>query len=153
MKLYLVRHGESLSTSNGEQVLSEKGIRKTQEIARLLKQASVEIDEIIHSEKERARQTAEIIGQIAAPDLTMICRAGLKPNDPVEPFLDEMVLFDRNVMVVSHLPFLEKLLTTLVCGSQTTCPVDFCDSCVVCLQGSGHSWRISWILSPQLLHP
>lgn len=151
MKLFLVRHGESVSTDNAEPTLSETGIRQTQEVARFLKQCRVEIDEMIHSEKWRAQQTAQIMGQIAAPDLTLIPRTGLKPNDPIEPLLEEIAAFDRNVMVVSHLPFLEKLLATLVMGSESSSPIELCGSCVVCLQGSGLSWQIAWVISPELV--
>ncbi len=152
MKLYLVRHGITASTANAEQTLSEMGMQQTQDVGRFLKKAGVEIDEIIHSEKWRAKQTAQIIAQIAAPDLTLIEKSGLKPNDPIEPLLHEIATFDRNVMLIGHLPFLEKLLTTLTLGTETLCPVDLCGTCVVCLQGTGHIWQIAWVVSPQLIH-
>ena len=152
MNLYLVRHGITLSTANAEQTLSEMGIQQTQKIGRFLKQSGVEIDEILHSEKWRAKQTAQIIGKIVAPDLTLTQSPGLKPDDPIEPVVHEIATFDRNVMLISHLPFLEKLLTTLILGTDTLCPVDFCGTCVVCLQGTGHIWQIAWVISPQLVH-
>ena len=152
MKLYLVRHGLTTSTAHAEQTLSETGIQQTQEIGRFLKQSGIEIDEILHSEKWRAKQTAQIIGQVVAPDLSLIQSTGLKPDDPIEPLIHEIATFDRNVMIVSHLPFLEKLLTTLTLGTETLCPIDFCGSCVVCLQGTGHIWQIAWVVSPQLVH-
>lgn len=151
MNLYLVRHGESIASGHAEHTLSAKGIEQTQRVARFLQKAGCVIDEIMHSEKWRAKQTAQIIGEIVAPDLTMIQRVGLKPNDPVAPFVEEIVSFDRNVMVVSHLPFLENLLTTLVLGTEMMSPVDFCGSCVVCLVGGGFSWQIAWVITPELL--
>ncbi len=146
MKLYLVRHGESTP----EKSLSPKGIAETGYVAHLLKEAGVEIDEIIHSEKPRATQTAQIIGEIAAPDLTLITHPGLKPNDPIEPLLPEIFTLDHALMIVSHLPFLEKLLTRLVLGHQAVSPVDLSSSCVICLEGSGEFWIISWVISPKL---
>ena len=151
MKLYLVRHGITV-TANGEQTLSEMGIQQTQEIGRFLKQSGVKIDAILHSEKLRAQQTAQLIGQIVEPDLTPIQSPGLKPDDPIAPILQEIATFDRDVMIVSHLPLLEKLLTILTLGIDTLCPIDFCGTCVVCLQGTGHIWQIAWVISPQLIH-
>jgi phosphohistidine phosphatase len=152
MQLYLVRHGESLpSEIDPNQPLSPQGIKESEAVAQLLKQASLEIDEIIHSTKIRAKQTAEILGQAIAPELTLIQREGLKPMDPIEPILSEIRSFDRNVMLVGHLPFMEKLLTTLLIGKEGQSPVNLTGSCVICLEKEQeNSWRIAWVVSPNL---
>ncbi len=144
MKLYLVRHGDA---NTPDQSLSHTGQAETQSVAHLL--AGCEIDEIIHSTKARTQQTAEILGQIIAPDVTLIQREGIKPNDTIKSLLEEIYLYDRNVMIVGHLPFLESLLMALL-KIEHASPVTICNSCVVCLEGDGSNWTISWVVSPQL---
>jgi probable phosphoglycerate mutase len=66
MKLYLVRHGESLANKEGfhhtpETPLSEDGIKQAKTVAERLK--NIEIDFIYSSPQKRARQTAEIISK------------------------------------------------------------------------------------------
>lgn len=154
MKLYLVRHGECISSAvDPKQPLSEIGLKETKALAELLKPYHLEIDEIMHSAKRRAQQTAQILGETLAPDLTLIQREGLKPMDPVEPLLEDIHYFDRNVMLVGHLPFMEKLLAQLLFHEQRSTPIDFCGSCIVCLEGKGLNYQIKWIISPQLFHP
>ncbi len=152
MRLYLVRHGESLSSEvDPKEPLSVTGRKETESVAAYLKECGIEIDEIIHSIKPRAKQTAEILGQALAPEVTLIEREGLKPMDLIEPIIEEIQTFDRNVMLVGHLPFMEKLLTTLLFKEERPSPVTFCGSCIVCVEGEGRNWTILWIISPQLL--
>lgn len=151
MKIYLVRHGESLSSDvDPNQGLSVQGIRETEAMAFFLKRIPFKVDEILHSTKLRAKQTAEILARLLAPDLALIQREGLKPNDPIEPIFNEIRTFDQNVMIVSHLPFLEKLLTKLTMGEEHVSPITLCGSCLICLEGEGSSWQIAWVVSPKL---
>lgn len=153
MKIYLVRHGESVSSDiDPNQPLSSVGRDQTQSVAKHLNGCQVEIDEIMHSVKARAKQTAEILGQTLAPKVALTEREGLKPMDPVEPLVNEIKSFERNVMLVGHLPFMEKLLTVLLFKREEISPVLFSGSCVVCLEGEGSEWKISWVVSPQLIY-
>jgi len=152
MKLYLARHGESLPPDvDPDQGLSEKGIGDTEAISRFLKPAHLEIKEIWHSVKKRAQQTAEILSFAITPRPILIQREGLKPMDLIEPLVEVIHSSEHNLMLVGHLPFMEKLLTTLVLKKEQISPVDFCGSCIVCLEGNGSHWQITWILSPKLV--
>lgn len=154
MKLYLVRHGESVSSDiDPDQPLSETGKSETEVVAKHLKPLNIEIDEIIHSVKQRAKQTAEILKKSIAPNLKPTQREGLKPMDPIEPIVEELQSSDRNVMIVGHLPFMEKLLSHLLFKEEKSGIVDFCGSVVVCLEGKDREWRIAWVVSPKLAHP
>jgi phosphohistidine phosphatase len=151
VKLYLARHGESFSVeSDPLQSLSPQGIIETKTVAQLLKSLELEIDEILHSPKLRARQTAEILGNIIAPELTLIQLEALTPTLPIEPVIEEISAFDRDVLLVGHLPFMEKILTKLLTGQEGFSPVDFCASCIVCLERKQATWKISWVVSPAL---
>jgi len=152
MKLYLARHGDALSSENDPlQPLSQRGIHETESVARLLQPFNLELDEIVHSTKLRAKQTAEILGKTLAPELTLIQLEGLKPNDPIDPILEEISTFDRVVLIVGHLPFMEKLLTKLLTGQEGISPVELSASCVICLEQIDRVWKISWMVSPRIL--
>jgi phosphohistidine phosphatase len=150
MKLFLVRHGEYISSEwDPDQPLSEKGIKETRSVANWLKGLHLEIDEIRHSVKKRAKETAEIFARALSPQCEAAQTEGLKPMDPIEPILEEIQETDQQLMFVGHLPFMEKLLTVLLFGEERECPIVFCPSCVVCLEGEGRHWKIAWVLSPK----
>ncbi len=153
MKLYLVRHGESVSSDiDPNQPLSKIGREETESVASLLEEYGIEIDEIQHSVKARAKETAKILGAMLAAEVDLVEREGLKPMDPIEPILEEIKSKDHNLMLVGHLPFMEKLLTALLFKEECSSPVAFTGSCVVCLEREGNSWKISWVVSPALVH-
>lgn len=70
MKLYLVRHGEtdwnidSKIQGHTDITLNEKGRQQAGELARALAEGNYHIKEIYTSEKERAWETARIIGNV-----------------------------------------------------------------------------------------
>lgn len=151
MKLYLVRHGESQSPDiNPDPVLSEKGIKETETVAHFLELQKLELDAIWHSVKMRAKQTATILHRILASHLPLEQKEGLKPMDPIDPLITEIQASNQNLMIVSHLPFLEKLLSYLLFGEERESLIHLCGSCVVCLEGQGLQWKIAWVMAPNL---
>jgi len=151
MKLYLVRHGESISSDiDPNQPLSTIGKQQTEQVANLLKETDLKIDEILHSVKLRAKQTAEILAFTLFPNLPLKEREGLKPMDPVETIIDELQGYKHNLMIVGHLPFMEKLLTQLVLQEERDSPLYFSGSVVICLDGEKRSWVIEWVISPKV---
>ncbi|MFZ0565772.1 MAG: phosphohistidine phosphatase SixA [Chlamydiales bacterium] len=153
MKLYFVRHGEALSPDiDPDQPLSPAGKQETEQVAKYLKQTNLEVDEIAHSVKLRAKQTAEIFGSILCPKVPLIEKEGLKPMDPIEPILEEIESLNSDRMWVGHLPFMEKILTRLVLKEEKNSPFLFCGSAIVCLEGEKKEWSILWAISPKLLN-
>jgi phosphohistidine phosphatase len=71
---------------------------------------------IIHSGKKRALQTAEIFVKALEPEAGVTKGAGLAPLDDVTQFASTLNN-EEDIMVVGHLPFLERLLSCLVAGS------------------------------------
>lgn len=66
MKIYFVRHGESILNlqeihQNGAVPLSKEGLKQAKRVGKRL--AKMPVDSIISSPFERARQTAELIGE------------------------------------------------------------------------------------------
>ncbi len=65
MKLYIVRHGESVGnagslTQGNDEPLTEKGVRQAQFVAKRFK--TIEVDVVLSSTANRAMETAKIIG-------------------------------------------------------------------------------------------
>ena len=110
MKLYLIQHGLSLpEEKDAKRPLSPEGEEETQKIAEFLKARKIKVDSIWHSSKLRAIQTAQIISKfISCPEIRE--RNDLNPLDSVSKFLEEIKSLNKNLMVVGHLPFLEKFV-------------------------------------------
>jgi len=150
MRLYLIQHGLSLpEEKDPEKPLSPEGKEQTQKIAEFLKTKSLKVDSIWHSPKSRAIQTAEIISNsIYCSEIKE--RNDLNPLDPVEKFPDEIKSLNKNLMIVGHLPFLQKLASLLLSGSETNQFISFKNSGVVCLE-STNIWKIVCMITPELI--
>lgn len=117
MKLFLVRHGcAENGLDDAARPLSERGIIETKRMADLLIAYKSDISQIIHSPYLRAQSTAKILSeQLSITNL--ITNQGITPSgDPTafEKTLNEY-RDNKDIMVVSHLPFIPNLLCTL-CG-------------------------------------
>jgi phosphohistidine phosphatase len=125
MKIYLVRHGEALpEEKDPKRPLSEKGRAEVSATAEALRNEGAKIDEIWHSTKLRAKQTAEIIARVL--DIkNVIEKEGLKPNDPVSPIAEQLRQSGRTILIAGHLPFLSKLTSFLKTGSEEKEEIEF----------------------------
>jgi phosphohistidine phosphatase len=151
MYLYLVRHGDAKPKElDPERHLSETGLLEVSEMAAFLNCAEVKVDEIWHSDKERARRTALIIAE-AVPHKNIVERAGLAPNDPVSGLAAEIGQLHEDIMIVGHLPFLSILASRLVTGSDELQFLDFRSAGVVCLEKWERGWGAAWMMDPELL--
>jgi len=134
MKLFLVRHGDAVSSDvHPERPLSEPGKKVVAKVGRHLKGLGIEVDEIRCSVKARARETAEIIAGEIAPGRAPAETLGLKPNDPVEPVAKQLEEENRDTMIVGHLPFLPTLAARLLGESRPPEPISFPTAGVVAL--------------------
>ncbi len=150
MKLYLVQHGLALSEENdSRKPLSSEGKDITQEIGKFLKARGVKVERIWHSEKLRAIQTAQIISEFTSYAETEK-RKDLNPLDPVDKFYTEFLKINRDLMIVGHLPFLQKLTSLLLTGSDNLEQVSFRYSSVLCLEYQ-EKWKIAWFITPELI--
>jgi phosphohistidine phosphatase len=151
MALYLVQHGRSLPKEfDPEQGLSPEGIAETERTARLAAELGLKIGAILQSGKTRARQTAEILAAGLHPPGGIRQASGLNPMDDVSPW--SSLKPGDNLMLVGHLPFMERLAAQLVAGSQATPIIKFQNSGIVCLDRveGAVTWVIQWALVPNL---
>lgn len=152
MALYLVQHGRSLlKEQDPEQGLSEQGGSEVERIARIAGEYGVKVSLVLHSGKKRALQTAEIFARALNPESGIRQVSGLNPLDDVTRFAGEL-WNHQNVMIVGHLPFMERLAAYLVMGSTETSVVKFQNGGVVCFDQEPGEWLwfIKWTLMPNI---
>jgi phosphohistidine phosphatase len=149
MNLYLIQHGLSLpEEKDPKRPLSPEGEEQTQEIAEFLKDRKIKVDCIWHSSKLRAIQTAQIIARsLSFPEIHE--RNDLNPLDSVNKFPEEIKSLNKSLIIVGHLPFLEKLTALLLTGSEDYKIVSFKNSGVVCLEYTD-TWKITGMIIPEL---
>ena len=153
MALYLVQHGRSLPKEiDPDQGLSEHGRSEVEQIARKAKKCGLHISEIIHSGKTRARQTAEIFAVHLTPGRQPSVSAGLNPLDNVEPYAQTLAGRD-DLMIVGHLPFMERLASYLIIGSSEPPVVRFVNGGIVCLEQDLQRGirMVRWALTPEIV--
>ncbi len=151
MRLYLVQHGEARpELEDPERSLTQRGEEETRKISDAAKRLRVCPKKIYHSGKKRAEQTAGIIA--AALDLPVQVGNGLQPNDDIRPWVEWISAEGEDLMIVGHLPFLEKLASFLVSGNEGTKPVLFRYSAIVCLEKKeGGRWAVDRVLKPEMV--
>ena len=144
MKLYLMRHGQAASIhTDPEQGLSNEGKLEIEKLALKLSDQGVTFKQAFHSEKARARQTAEIMSAILAPDITPTCKANLKPNDDPEKLLTDINSWQDDTLIASHLPYIPTLLMLLTGDNQ---PTSFLPGTIACLYKIGSIWQLDWLV-------
>ena len=147
MRLYLIQHGKSLSKEEDPQrPLSKEGREETEKVAAFLKQKNLVVDFIWHSKKLRAAQTAQIIS-VSITTQRIEERSDLNPLDPLDKLPQELLNLNKDIMIVGHLPYLQKLSSLLLTGSEDSEPVSFVNSSVVCLEYK-EKWAIAWYIAP-----
>lgn len=155
MKLYLAQHGEAVAKDvDPGRPLSQKGELDVRRMAEFLKRHGVTVDNIWHSGKMRAHQTAEILGEALLLRGEVEASGGINPDDAVEDFSITVHQLKGNALVVGHLPFMSRMVSYLVTGNQDRDVVAYKPGSVVCLaQDPDRSWHIQWMLRPDLLGP
>jgi phosphohistidine phosphatase len=152
MALYLVQHGKSLPKDiDPEQGLSEEGIEKVTLIAGVARNYHVRVTKILHSGKKRAARTAAILAAALMPPQGVSESGGLNPLDDVSalaPQLDS----GEHLMLVGHLPFMERLVSLLTTGEEHHTIFKFQNGGIVCLdrETDGGQWFIKWALMPEI---
>ena len=152
MALFLVQHGKNLSKEVGpEQGLSDEGRAETEKIASAARDHGVRIERIVQSGKKRAAETAEIFASALQPAGGVQKADGLNPLDDVAAFA-EKIAASEDLMLVGHLPFMERLASFLITGAADKPVIRFQNSGIVCLDrdaGTDH-WTIRWTLFPRI---
>ena len=121
MELYLVRHGQAAAkVDEPGRPLTEPGAEVVEQVAVFAARAGIRVDEVRHSEKLRAKQTAEILAQSLQPPRGVNAVVGLNPEDDVHAMAETLEREDGCLMLVGHLPHLATLAALKV-GDRVLC--------------------------------
>lgn len=113
MKLYLLRHGNALTAAEDpKKGLSEQGKKQINKIAKQAKVFDLKIDQIYYSTKYRAKMTAELFANVFGA-IPLEEQQGLSPTDDPFRWMTRLT-GEKNILLVSHLPFLEWLVEALL---------------------------------------
>ncbi|HEY9080317.1 phosphohistidine phosphatase SixA [Magnetovibrio sp.] len=157
MKLYLVQHAEALpKETDSKRPLSEKGRNDAAKIAAFLLIADVRVDEVVHSGKARAEQTANILSKDVWSGQAAVEIEGLGPNDSTDHLMHSAEISGGDLMVVGHMPFMAKMAARCLTGSENGMAVAFEPGTVVCLERIDDSetsggWALNWMQRPSML--
>ena len=150
MAVYLVQHGKSLSKEKDPaKGLSDTGRQETMKIADVALMYQVPVSKIMHSGKTRADQTARIFRDILNKDAPLEQADGIGPIDDVTD-LGARIDPASNMMIVGHLPYMERLVSFLTAGNPELQVIRFQNSGIVCLDHDETGWFIKWTLNPQI---
>jgi phosphohistidine phosphatase len=154
MNLYLVQHGEAMPEKEDPQrPLSEKGRRDIKTTASFVSQRGhIRAHIVLHSGKTRALQTAQILAEHANPPDGVKQADGLAPLDDPSIWAGRLSEITEDLILVGHLPHLEKLASLLLCGTAEKKMVDFRMAGIVCLgRDETGNWTLQWIIIPDML--
>ncbi|HEV3353001.1 MAG TPA: phosphohistidine phosphatase SixA [Acidimicrobiales bacterium] len=142
MRAYLVRHGEAKSPeADPERRLTDAGADRVRRVAtHAVADLEVRPARIFHSDKARARQTAEIWGELVGVPVEQA--DGLAPNDDPVRWATRLETESDEVMLVGHLPHIERLVGLLVAGEPDRTLVGFPAGALVVLDRSDDGWRV-----------
>jgi phosphohistidine phosphatase len=148
VRCYLVRHGDALAAHiDAQRPLSARGREQVTELARLALGREVQVAEIRHSGILRAQQTAEILAGYLTPARGVCQSAGLLPEDDPEIGKAELDAADRSIMLVGHLPHMNRLAALLV-KSAAPSTIEFTPATMLCCSKVGALWQIEWRMAP-----
>ena len=114
MFVYLAHHGDAVSAAaDPQRPLSGRGRDQAETLSTGAAARGVRPDVIWHSGKLRARQTAERYWRACNPLAEFSATRWMQPDDP--PRLAEVLQVEtRDVMLVGHMPHLDRLLRHLL---------------------------------------
>jgi phosphohistidine phosphatase len=152
MDLFLVQHGEAKSEAEDpERSLTDRGAEAVRRMAAWAAQVGVKVDQIRHSGKRRAEQTAILLAEQLSPVNGTIAVAGLAPNEDVRPVAEGLPAERGAVMLVGHLPFLSRLASFLLTGDPEAGVIRFRMAGIICLSNPEGRWAVNWVVPPALV--
>ncbi len=161
MELLIVRHAIAFERNrqrwrdDAARPLSPAGMRRARKAAAGLKEFSRAPDRVLTSPLVRARQTAQILTDVAGWPQAEVA-SELSPGEPAPAIL---TLLGRNrvklAAVIGHQPGLGYLLAACLLGDGGPLPIEMKKNAVACIsfEGSprpGHA-ALRWLATPRML--
>jgi phosphohistidine phosphatase len=158
MELFLMQHGVAEPEDvDPRRPLTAIGAAEVVAVAKFARACGVTVDEVWHSGKLRAAQTATLLaGALAGPagPPPVTARGGLDPDSPPAPIAGWVrgIAPPRRVAIVGHLPFLARFTAVLTGGDPERGPVGFQNAGLVKLvRGDAGRFQIAWVLTADLV--
>ena len=152
MKLYIVQHGEAKSKAEDPQrPLTQRGKEDVARVAAFAAGAGLQVGQIRQSGKLRAEETSSILAEHLSPGEGVVAIPGLAPKDDVHPIAEALQGETQTLMLVGHLPFLDRLASLLVTGDAERSIVRFQMGGIVCLVRGDEEWVVGWMVTPDLI--
>jgi phosphohistidine phosphatase len=150
--IYLVQHGQAEpKTVDPDRPLTKAGRQTVEQAATWAFRVGLKVDQIRHSGKLRASQTAVIFAEKLRPSEGIASYPGLGPNDNVQPVADALMDCRYSVMLVGHLPFLSRLTGMMLADSPDRQLVRFRNGGLVGLVRDDEKWTIACVVPPELM--
>lgn len=152
MNLFLVQHAEpKRKEEDPTRPLSDTGWKNIRRIAEYAREhLRLEVEQIVHSGKLRAKQTAEVLAE------HLNLPKGVMTDENLEPLADPKIWKERlaetteDIMLVGHLPHLSKLVSSLLVDDENREVVAFKMGGIVCLKrDQQRRWTIQWMITPE----
>ena len=148
MKVYLTHHANALSAQQDpERHLSEVGVCEAERLGMFMKVIDAIPSQIIHSDKQWTRETAErVAANLGQPVPVSVSNYGIAPEDPVEPFIDQVELGEGDIMMAGHGDFLLRASAKLLTGNERRWVLEFSpgNGTTFCLENNKGVWKVVW---------
>ena len=153
MHVYLVHHGKAKAAEEDpNRGLTDEGRIEIERLAEFLSELRITVSLILHSGKARAEETAHLLAESIRCTSGPCHVQGMEPTDDPSTMANFLKVYTDDVLMVGHLPHLERLTSLLLTGSPDRRPVVFRNGGVVCLQKeAGGLWSLIWAIVPELL--
>jgi phosphohistidine phosphatase len=153
MFLYLVQHGEAKrEEEDPARPLSDKGIEDVKRVAFFASRLEITVEEVLHSGKLRARQTAEILADYLKVTKGVSESVGLVPLDDPTLWAEKLKTKENSLVLVGHLPNLGWLSSLLLSGDKEKNIIAFKMGGIVCLRrDDAGKWSLQWMITPEIL--
>ena len=153
MYLYLVQHGEAKrEDEDPARGLSKKGSDDALRVAAFVQRMNIPVTRILHSNKTRAQQTAQILSGLLKPKKGVSETDGLAPMDDPDAWARRIDGMDEDLMLVGHLPYMAKLAGLILCGDKEKTCLDFkMGGMVCCRRIADGRWVVAWMLVPEMI--
>ncbi len=153
MRLYIVQHGDSLPKDvDPDRPLSDRGRADIKRLTEWLLSHNIQIAQILHSGKSRAKETAEILLPLLKSPSQIYEGQGLAPNDSPEAFLHQMRDAEKDTLVAGHMPFVARTVSQALTGAPDRPLVEFVPGSVAGIERSDRaSWRLFVFVRPEFL--
>jgi len=161
MELIIVRHGIAQDRGapgvrrDADRALTEEGIRRTREAARGLRVLGIRPGCIATSPLVRARETADILGEVLAPDVSVETCKELAGGGDLHKLVRWTAKRDaEQVMLVGHMPDVADLCALLLSrGRDLDMVFKKAAACCVTFSGAPRAGggRLAWLIQPRAL--